>query len=156
MNVLAVDLLQLRALLGSGEEKFCAKVLRAVPPAAERLGLLKEWKRAVTGFVIGDAGAALSERAPFDRATPTRADRATSLAFASILQGFAVEGLGGVFGGALPQRPLFGLEADGELVRWGGLGNDELDPFASDSLIGPIRARGLGAIGLWTDGKSGA
>src|SRR4029078_6040841 len=126
LRVYAVDLERFRAMLGSGEEAFCAKVLRGIPDAAERRGLaknpelVKEWKRAVTGLVLGAAGEAISSRLPFEKVD--RAGPALSLAFASLLEGFSPEGLEGtlpITGSLRPellQRPLFGLEADGELV----------------------------------------
>src|SRR5436190_11131040 len=109
MNVLAVDLVQFRAMLGSGEEKFCAKILRTIPPLAERSNLVKEWKRAVTSLVLGEAGEALAAREPFAAAV-AKADPGLSLAFASLLEGFAASG--GRADGTLTDRPLFGLEAD--------------------------------------------
>ena len=148
-------------MLGSGEERFCAKVLRRIPPAAERLGMLKEWKRTVTGLVLGEPGEVLSARLPFEKTNPTRATPDLSLAFASLLEGFALEG----FGGSLPMssslppdllhRPLFGLEADGELVRWGGLAKDQVKEVHHEPLFAPIWANGLDVVSLsgslWTD-----
>ena len=132
MKLLAVDLAQLRAMLGSGEEKFCAKVLRSVPPLAERLNLVKEWKRAVTSLVLGEAGEALAARDPFAAAVG-KADPGLSLAFASILEGFAASGEPA--DGTFSDGPLFGLEADGDLVRWGRSG------------------QAVALAGRWTDGK---
>ncbi len=154
LRLYALSLPQLRSLLGSGEEKFCAQVLRRVPPAAERRGLLKDWNRGVTALVLGDAGEAMSQRLPFDQTDLSKATPALSLAFASVVEACAERDLGG----ALPvsagvreellRRALFGLEPDGELVRWGGLGKDQLKDLAAHPLIAPIRARGLDVIGL--------
>jgi hypothetical protein len=162
----AIDLPQFRAMLGSGEEAFCAKVLRTIPDAAARRGLagetdlVKEWKRGVTGLVLGDAGEALSGRLPFDRTDLTRAGAGLSLAFASILEGFAREGLGGTLPVTahvreeLLGRPLFWLDSDGSRVRWGALGRNELKDLASHPLIAPIRDAGLDLLSLsgpcWT------
>jgi hypothetical protein len=159
LDLYAIDLERFRALLGSGEEAFCAKVLRTIPDAAARLNLagdadlVKEWKRGVTGLVLGDAGEALSSRQPFD-ATVTQASGGLSLAFASILKGFAREGLGGPLPMAarlpkeLVHRPLFGLESDGRRVRWGALGRSELGDLATLPLIAPIRAAGLDLVSV--------
>lgn len=132
MKLLAVDLARFRAMLGSGEEKFCAKVLRSVPPLAERLDLVKEWKRAVTSLVLGEAGEALAAREPF-AAAAEKAGPGLSLAFASILEGYSEPATAA--DGALADGPLFGLEADGELVRWGRAGN------------------AVALAGRWTDGE---
>jgi len=155
LRVYAVDLTGLRAMLGSGEEAFCAKVLRGIPDAAERRGLaknpelVKEWKRAVTGLVLGLPGEALSGRLPFEKTDLTLAGPGLSLAFASILEGYAVAGLGGAVSDEVPQalrrHPLFGLEADGDLVRWGAIGRDAK---AAPPLIAAILAKGLDAVGL--------
>ncbi|MBV8878436.1 MAG: hypothetical protein JO332_00595 [Planctomycetaceae bacterium] len=167
LRLYALDLARFRGMLGSGEEKFCASVLRTVPAAAERRGLasdpdlVKEWKRGISGLVLGDAGEALSLRLPFEKTDLTKAPPAQSLAFASLVEGFAQGGLGG----SLPiserireellSRPLFGLEPDGRLVRWGGLGRDQLKDLAAHPLIAPIRSRGLDVVSLsgkfWTD-----
>jgi len=132
MKLLALDLVAFRAMLGSGEEKFCAKVLRSVPPLAERLNLVKEWKRAVTSLVLGEAGEALAAREPF-AAVVAKADPGTSLAVASLLEGFAASG--GPVDGTFTDGPLFGLEADGTLVRWGRSG------------------QAVALAGRWTDGE---
>ncbi len=155
MRVLAVDLNRFRLMLGSGEEAFCARVLRGIPEEAERRGLAKnpervqEWKRAVTGLVLGAPGEALSAKDPFDQSTVTKAGPGLSLAFASILEGYAEAGLGGALSVEIPallrRRPLFGLEADGDLVRWGALGKDATTPHL---LIASILAKGLDAVGL--------
>lgn len=153
VNVVAVDLLRFRSLLGSGEEAFCAKVLRTIPGAAERLGLgkqpdlVKAWSRGVTGIVLGDAGETLAEGRPLN----ATADLATSLAFASVLAGFATEGLGGSIPAPpveLLRRPLFGLSSEGTQVRWGWLASVELREVASHPVLDGIRARGLDAVGL--------
>ena len=161
LRVHAIDLFQFRAMLGSGEERFCAKVLKSPPAAAERLGLLQEWKRGVTGFVLGDAGEALAERLPFEKTDVTKAGPGQSLAFASILEGFAQEDLGGTLPisknlrDELRRRPLFGLEAEGVQVCWGWLGKTDLKDLAAHPLIAPIHARGLDVVGLsgtaWTE-----
>src|SRR5258708_38871932 len=96
LRVLAVDLAEFRAMLGSGEEKVGAKVLKRPPGAAENLSLLQEWKRGVTGFVLGDAGERLAGRLPFETTELSKAGLGESLAFASILAAFAQEGVGGV------------------------------------------------------------
>jgi hypothetical protein len=150
MRVLAVDLNRFRLMLGSGEEAFCARVLREIPEeAAKNPELLQEWKRAVTGFVLGLPGEALSAKDPFDAGSVTKADPGLSLAFASLLEGYSEAGLGGMLTGEIPaelrQRPLFGLEADGDLVRWGALGRDA---NAAQPLIAAILAKGLDAVGL--------
>ena len=166
INLYGIDLAGFRAMLGSGEEAFCAKVLRTIPDLAARrelagdADLVKEWKRGVTSLVLGAEGEALSARQPFDPAV-TRSSGGLTLAFASILRGFAQEGLGGpVLMAAglreeLVQRPLFGLESDGRRVYWGGLGREELKEFVSHPVIGPIRAAGLDVVSLggpsWTD-----
>ncbi len=165
-NLHAIDLEGFRAMLGSGEEAFCARVLRTIPDLAARrklagdADLVKEWKRGVTGFVLGDAGEALATREPFDKAA-TRVSAGLSLAFASILAGFAREGLGGVgtpvevLPAELLQRPLFGLESDGSRVRWGALRRDALNPFVAHPLIAPVGAAQLDLVCLsgpsWTD-----
>lgn len=159
----AVDLDRFRAMLGSGEERFCAAVLKRVPPAAEKRGLVKEWKRAVTGLVLGVEGERLSSRSPFERSDPTRADPALSLAFASLVEGFAPEGLrrslaaGPQIPGELLARPLFGMEPDGVLVRWGGLNADEVKPLRAHPRVAPIALPGLGILSLsgsaWADGE---
>ncbi len=150
MRVLAVDLDRFRSMLGSGEEAFCAKVLRGIPEeAAKNPELLREWKRAVTVLVLGLPGEALSAKDPFDAGSVTKAGPGLSLAFASLLEGYAEAGLGGVLTGEIPEqlrrRPLFGLEADGDLVRWGALGKDATTP---DPLIASIPAKGFDAVGL--------
>jgi len=161
LRVHAFDLFQFRSMLGSGEERFCAKVLKRPPAAAERLALLPEWKRGVTGFVLGDAGEALAERLPFEKTDLTKASPGESLAFASILEGFSQEGLGGTLPLSknlreeLVRRPLFGLESDGNQVRWGWMGKADLRELAAHPLIAPIHARGLDIVSLsgpaWTD-----
>jgi hypothetical protein len=150
MRVLAVDLNRFRSMLGSGEEAFCAKALRAIPDgAAKNPELLREWKRAVTGLVLGLPGEALAAKDPFDTGTVTKATPGLSLAFASLLEGYAEAGLGGELSGEVPEelrrRPLFGLEADGDLVRWGALGREST---ISLPLIESIRAKGVDAVGL--------
>ncbi len=155
VRVYAVDLNRLRPLLGSGEEAFCAKVLRGIPEAAQLRGLakdpdlVKEWKRTVTGLVLGAAGDARASCRPFEKSPVTRAGPGLSLAFASVLEGFSEPGLGGLLAGDVPaelrQHPLFGLEADGDLVRWGAIGRDAK---ASEPLIASILAKGLDAVGL--------
>ncbi len=155
LRVYAVDLNRFRLMLGSGEEAFCAKVLRGIPEEAGRRGLaknpelLKEWKRAVTGLVLGLPGEALSAKDPFDQRSVTKAGPGLSLGFASILEGFSEAGLGGVLTGQIPaelrQRPLFGLEADGDLVRWGALRKAATTPHPP---IASILAKGLDAVGL--------
>jgi hypothetical protein len=157
----AVDLEKFRAVLGSGEERFCAKVLKALPAAAEKRGLRNEWKRAVTGLILGDQGAELSSRPLFGSKDLTKADPALSLAFASVVEGFALPGLGGTveiapgFCDELLARPLFGLEPDGVLVRWGGLDPKEVRSVSSHPGIAPIAMKDLAVIGLsgaaWTD-----
>jgi hypothetical protein len=160
LRVHALDLAALRSLLGSGEEAFCAKVLRTIPEAAQRRGLaaeaelMKDWKRAVTGLVLGGPGEALSGREPFGEAVGTKAGPGLSLAFSSIVEAFAREGLGGSLevSGAVSEvlvdRPLFGLEPDGTLVRWGALGRDEFRGLAPHSLIDAIQARGMDLVSL--------
>jgi len=153
-------------MLGSGEERFCAAVLKRVPPAAEARGLVKEWKRAVTGLVLGAEGERLSSRTPFEQGNLTKADPALSLAFASLVEGFAPGGLrstvpvGPQTAGNLLARPLFGLEPDGLLVRWGGLSVDEVKPLRAYPWIAPIAAGGLGILSLsgaaWADQERGA
>jgi hypothetical protein len=154
-------------MLGSGEEAFCARVLRTIPEAAGRRGLagradlVKEWKRGVTGLVLGEPGELLSAHEPFGEAELTRAGPGLSLAFASVLEAFAEEGLGGSLPitdrlpGKLVLRPLFGLEPDGTLVRWGALRREELQILAAQPLFAPIRDRGLELVGLsgtsWTE-----
>jgi len=141
-------------MLGSGEEKFCAQVLRRVSPAAERRGLVKDWNRGVTALILGDAGEAMSQRLPFDKTVLTKAAPALSLAFASVIEAFAEKDLGGslpVSDGLLAElarRPLFGLEPDGDLVRWGGRGKAELKDLGAYPLIAAIRAKDLDVIGL--------
>lgn len=163
LRVYAVDLERFRAMLGSGEEAFCARVLRAIPDAAERRGLaktpdlVKDWKRSVSGLVLGAAGEKLAANEPFGKASGEKAGPGLSLAFASILEGFSEAGLGGLLPGEVPgnlrRRPLFGLESDVDLVRWGALRRDE--PTPAPALVEEIRGRGLDAIGLsgpsWTD-----
>jgi hypothetical protein len=167
LRVHGLDLAQLRSMLGSGEEAFCAKVLRTIPEAAGRRGLaaqsdlVKHWKRGVTELVLGDAGEALSAREPFGRSELPRAGPGLSLAFASILEGFAQEGLGGCLpiSASLPEnlvhRPLFGLEPEGPLVCWGALRREELKDLATHPLVAPVRARGLDLVSLsgisWTE-----
>ncbi|HLY76156.1 MAG TPA: hypothetical protein VKU80_18800 [Planctomycetota bacterium] len=160
LRVHALDLAALRSQLGSGEESFCAKVLRTIPEAAARRGLaaqaelLKDWKRGVTGLVLGGPGEALSGREPFGKAVGTKAGLGLSLAFASIVEAFAREGLGGTvevsggIPGVLVDRPLFGLEPDGTLVRWGALGRDEVQDLAPHPLIDTLRAPGIDLVGL--------
>jgi hypothetical protein len=147
-------------MLGSGEEAFCAKVLRTIPEAAGRMGLdpqadlVKDWKRGVSGLILGAPGEALSAREPLGKPERPRAGPGLSLAFASIVEGFALEGLGGsleVLAGIPPdlvERPLFGLEPEGTLVRWGALAREELQGLASHPLIDPIRVRGLDLVSL--------
>lgn len=161
LRVYALSLATFRSMLGSGEERFCAKVLRREPEAARRLGLRKEWNRGVTGLVLGEPGEALSTRLPFEKNDLTKAVPGLSLAFASVVEGFAREG----FGGPLPiteatrpdllDRPLFGLRADGDLVCWGGLAKDQVRELSQDPLFAPIWANGLDVISLsgslWTD-----
>jgi len=161
LRVHAIDLFQFRAMLGSGEERFCARVLKRPPASAEKLGLLPEWKRGVTGLVLGDPGEALAQRLPFEKTDLTRATPGESLAFASILEGFAQDGLGGTLPLSknlrddLVQRPLFGLDPEGSPVRWGWLGKAELRELAAHPLIAPIHARSLDVVTLsgsaWTD-----
>jgi hypothetical protein len=160
LRVYALDLAQLRSLLGSGEEAFCAKVLRTIPEAAGRRGLAAQsdlvmaWKRGVAGLVLGDAGEALSAREPFGTSDLPKAGPGLSLAFASIVEGFATEGLGGCLpiSARLPEplvhRPLFGLEPDGALVRWGALRREALEALAADPLIAAVRDRGLDLVSL--------
>ncbi len=154
LRIHALHLPKLRALLGSGEEAFCAKVLRRIPEPAERMGLVKEWKRGVTGLILGDAGEALSARLPFETRPLTRATPALSLALASVVQGFSQEGFGGTvpetptLGKDLIRRPLFGLEPDGTVVGWGGLAKDQVKELAHDPLFAPIWANGLDVISL--------
>ena len=165
LRVHAIDLFQFRAMLGSGEERFCAKVLKRPPAAAERLGLLQEWKRGVTGFVLGDAGEALAQRLPFEKTGLTQATPGEALAFASILEGFAQDGLADTLPLSknlrddLVQRPLFGLDSQGSPVLWGWLGKADLRELATHPIIAPIHARGLDVVTLsgsaWTDGEPG-
>lgn len=167
LRIHAVDLTGFRAMLGSGEEAFCAKVLRGIPGDAERRGLggnpdlVKAWKRAVTGLVLGAQGEALSARLPFERTDLTLAAPGLALAFASVLEGHAREGLGGTVpltpGVAqdLVHRPLFGLAGDGTHARWGALARDELKGLRAHPLILPIQGADLDLVGLsgpsWTD-----
>jgi hypothetical protein len=161
LRIHAVDLDQFRSMLGSGEERFCAAVLKRVPPAAEKFDLVKEWKRAVTGLVLGAEGERLSSRGPFEIRDLRKTDRAMSLAFASLVEGIAPEGLrsrvpvGPQVADGLVARPLFGLEPDGALVRWGGLSADEVKPLRAHPWITPIAEQGLGILSLsgeaWTD-----
>lgn len=162
LRVYAVDLVGFRSMLGSGEEAFCAKVLRGIPDDAERRGLaknpdlVKEWKRAVTGLVLGLPGEARAAQEPLGKGDVTKAGPGLSLAFASILEGYAEAGLGGAVSGEVPEalrrRPLFGLEADGDLVRWGAIGRDAK---AVPPLVAAILAKGFDAVGLsgssWPD-----
>jgi len=155
LRVYAVDLVGFRSMLGSGEEAFCAKVLRRIPEDAERRGLaknpelVKEWKRAVTGLVLGIPGEARAAHEPLGMGDVTRAGPGLSLAFASILEGYAEPGLGGAVSEEVPEalrrHPLFGLEADGDLVRWGAIGRDAK---AAPPLIAAILGKGLDAVGL--------
>ena len=151
MKILGVDVWGLRKVLGSGEERFCAKVLKSVPAAAEQHNLVKEWKRGVTTLVLGEVGEQLSALEPFSRAPLTSADPALSLAFASVLEGFAQTAVDGGEPdlGVLP-GPLFGLISGGPLVRWGGLGRDHLPVHP---LLAPIVTRKLDPVVLWTDGE---
>ncbi|HLY10449.1 MAG TPA: hypothetical protein VKW04_14195 [Planctomycetota bacterium] len=154
LRIFALHLPRFRSMFGSGEEAFCAKVLRRIPEAAQRLGLRQEWTRGVTGLVLGEPGAALSERLPFETSDLTKATPGFSLAFASVVMGFATEGLGGSLpmSGTLREellhRPLFGLEPDGDVVRWGGLSKHQLKSLAGHPLIAPIWANGLDVISL--------
>jgi len=150
-------------MLGSGEEAFCARVLRTIPDAAERRGLarnpdlVKDWKRSVSGLVLGAAGEALAANEAFDRSPVAKAGPGQALAFASILEGFAEAGLGGVLPGEVPgelrRRPLFGLDSGVDLVRWGALRRN--DPSPGPALLLAILGRGLDAVGLsgsaWAD-----
>jgi hypothetical protein len=163
----AIDLAGFRVMLGSGEEAFCAKVLRTIPDSAARrklagdADLVKEWKRGVTGLVLGEAGEKLSARMPFERTNLTQAGPGLSLAFASVLEGFGREGLVGTlplspaFCEELVRRPLFGLEPDGSRVRWGALSRDEVKTLPSHPAITPVSLAGLDLIGLsgpsWTE-----
>jgi len=148
-------------MLGSGEEKFCARVLKDVPSAVERLGLLKEWRREVTGLVLGEPGERLASHEPFVLGPHEQAGPGRSLAVASLLIGFSEPGLGGWGQGVeslaqvLYRRPLFALDADGVLVRWGGLPRDLLKSIKPHPLLTPIQAKGLDVVTLsgsaWTD-----
>ena len=137
-------------MLGSGEERFCEQVLRSTPPSVESLGLVKEWKRAVTGLVLGEPGERRSVRQAFATTDLDKADRVLSLAFGSILEGYAAEifpalSLPPALSGFFP-RPLFGLESDGERVRWGGVDRDVLKGLGAGPILDPIRARGLDLV----------
>jgi hypothetical protein len=167
LRVYAVDLVGFRSMLGSGEEAFCAKVLRGIPEAAERRGLakdpelVKEWKRSVTGLVLGLPGEALSGRLPFEKTDLTLAGPGLALAFASVLEGYAREGLGGPLpltpqvAEELVHRPLFGLDSDRTHVSWGAMSRHELKSVSAHPLVMPIRAAGVDLVGLsgpsWTD-----
>jgi hypothetical protein len=165
LRVLAIDMVQFRSMLGSGEERFCAKVLKSVPPAVDRLGLLKEWRRDVTGLVLGDPGERMAAFEPFLMGPYQQAGPSLSLAFASLLIGFSEPGLGGWGSGlgdlaqVLVRRPLFALDADGELVRWGGLRRDLLRLIGPHPLIVPIQVKDLDVVTLsgsaWADGERG-
>lgn len=123
--------------------------------------LVNAWKRGVTGLVLGEAGEALSAREPFGKSELPKAEPGLSLAFASIVEGFATGGLGGCLpsSAGLPEslvhRPLFGLEPDGILVRWGALSRKELKDLAGHPLIAAVLAHGLDLVGFsgssWTD-----
>ena len=148
-------------MLGSGEERFCAKVLKSVPAAVDRLGLLKEWRRDITGLVLGEPGERMAAHEPFLMGPHEQAGPSLSLAFASLLIGFSNPDFGGRDSGVgdlaqvLVRCPLFALDGDGELVRWGGLRRDLLPRIRPHPLIAPIQAKGLDVVTLsgsaWTD-----
>src|SRR5581483_2455503 len=108
-----------------------------------------------TGLVLGAEGEQLSSRPAFERATLTKADPALSLAFASLVEGFAPEDIrawvpvGPEVAPDLIARPLFGLEPDGVLIRWGGLSGDEMKSLPAHPWTTPIARQGLGVLSLW-------
>lgn len=88
----SIDLARVRSALGSGEEKFCARLLKSVPAEAEGRGMkpdsddVREWKRGITALLLGELGETMSGREPFGRTEVVKTGRALSLAFSSVLQ----------------------------------------------------------------------
>jgi hypothetical protein len=147
-----VDLLRVKAALGSGEERLCAAILKTVPGSGEGT---REWKRAVCLLLLGREGERLSERDPFTEHGVVLADWAQTLALRSILQGMAASPAAPLRGVAIDprllRRPLFGLSSPDEFLQWGALGRAELAGAAgTDSelvrLLREAGARGLDLV----------
>src|SRR5258706_16325787 len=81
-----VDLLRVKAALGSGEEKLCAAILKTLPKDAPEL---KAYTRAVCLLLLGAEGEALSARDPFDDQDLTDPDPDQAAALRFILIGMA-------------------------------------------------------------------
>lgn len=151
--VAPVDLLRVKAALGSGEEKLCAAVLKTLPKDAPEL---KAWTRAVCLLFLGAEGEALSARDPFDDQNLSDPDPDQAAALRFIILGMTA---GAPMPVARPdprliRRPLFGWKPPEGARGWGALSRSEAAAVAkTDPELGRILrdppGRGLDLAG-WT------
>ncbi|MBI3855125.1 MAG: hypothetical protein HY293_05485 [Planctomycetes bacterium] len=158
LELRGMDLARVRAVLGSGDEKFCAALLKDLPAEAQLRGLsdgsdeVRDWKRGVTALLLGQQGQSMSEREPLGGGDVVRAGPGLSLAFSLILRRLspgaggcriALDGAAGRRGlEALLSRPLFGLESEGGGACWGAWSRAEIASGAA-LLEGQAGIRGL-------------
>jgi hypothetical protein len=123
--VAPVDLFRVKAALGSGEEKFCAAILKTLPKDAPEL---KAWTRAVCLLLLGAEGEALSARDPFDdrELTDPDPDQAAALRFILLAMAVAPAVLVQRNELRLIRRPLFGWNPPVGGRSWGALSRTEL------------------------------
>jgi hypothetical protein len=149
----AIDFDEARALFGSGDEKRCALILKAVPKDGDGARALC---RAVTALVCGAEGQMLSDAELFGAGAARRLDAVLADAFPIVLsdlargrpasieapeperfwKGFMQGHLDRVAGAErnpwrrLQRRALFGVESS-RGPRWGGLSHEETAAFAA-------------------------
>jgi hypothetical protein len=84
----AIDYPRVKGALGSGDEKFCASILRSGGPEGRDLApdRLKEWTRGVTALVLGELGQSMSERDALSGNDVAKCGEGLALAFTSLLE----------------------------------------------------------------------
>jgi hypothetical protein len=93
----SIDLQRVKAALGSGDDAFCAKVLKSIPEEAESRGMdddekdVAEWERGVRAIVLGTLGEAMSGAEPLPKKAAAQMKQPLALAYSSVLQALAQE-----------------------------------------------------------------
>ena len=154
LAVRAIDFAEVRAALGSGEERRCAAILKALPrdDAGRAVG------RAVTALLCGAEGQVLSDAEPFAEGAVRRLDPVLTEAFRVVLSHLARGGPVSLPSGRdlgwhrLRRRPLFGVDGP-----WGGLSREETAAFAATltgtaPFVVEAARKGLGLLALSSGG----
>ena len=124
MVVAPIDLLRVKAALGSGDEKLCAAILKTLPKDAPEL---KAWTRTICLLLLGAEGEELSSRDPFGDQEVTEPGPDQAAALRAILAGMAGAPAGPMArpDARLIRRPLFGWRPPEGARGWGALSRGE-------------------------------